>query len=49
MNKKYNTLILKYQEAVISNEEEIQYLREHRQEDLDKEFEGRRKEAEAKL
>lgn len=49
MNKKYNTLILKYQEAVIHNEEEIQYLREHRQEDLDKEFEGRRKEAEAKL
>ena len=49
INKNYNTLVLKYQDAIMHNEEEIQYLRVHRQEDLDKEFEGRRKEAEAKL
>lgn len=49
MNNKYNTLIQQYQDAVQANEEEISYLRQHRQQDLNKEFEGRRREAEATL
>ena len=49
MNKKYNNLLQQYQEAVTANEQEINYLREHRQQNLDKEFETRRQEAEAKL
>ena len=49
MNDKYNSLIQQYQNAVQANEEEISYLRQHRQQDLDKEFEGRRREAEAIL
>lgn len=49
MNKKYNNLLQQYQEAVAANEQEINYLREHRQQNLDKEFETKRQEAEAKL
>ena len=48
-NMKYNALMEKYQTAVMQNEDQIQYLRQHRQEDLDKEFEVKRKAEEAKL